>query len=261
MGKHDFNHRQCFFGEHLLSLPENKGKTVAIVEAEKSACICSEVMPNYVWLATGGKNGVKWTDKNVWAYLQGRKVILMPDVDAHQQWAEKAAIFRSFGIDVSVYDGLLKAAPGTQDDICDHLIDELMQKKRQPQQPATVINDNSAVSAAVENINADNAVSAEVNPIVASMCAKNPALSRLMTVFDCEVTKTDTYEPQPGRMLSDAELKRLAAGLPDCNSWTEPELCRELNIEPQHVRSLTDKREIYFIPISGKYCRSGCTPF
>jgi hypothetical protein len=131
MGKHDFHHRQCFFGEHLLSLRENKSKTVAIVESEKSACIGSEVLPDYVWLATGGKSGIKWTDKSAWAYLQGRKVILFPDVDAHRQWAEKAELFRSFGIDVRVYDGLAKVAPGTQDDIADHIIIDLMRKKQQ----------------------------------------------------------------------------------------------------------------------------------
>lgn len=131
MGKYGFNHRQCFYGEHRLALPENKYKLIAIVEAEKSSCICSEVMPDFIWLATGGKNGVKWTDKNVWAYLKGRKVILFPDVDAHQQWKEKAVLFRSFGIDVEVYEDLAKIAPGTQDDIADHIIIDLMQRKQQ----------------------------------------------------------------------------------------------------------------------------------
>ena len=243
MGKPNFNHRQCFFGEHLLSLPENKNKAIAIVESEKSACICSEAMPNYIWLATGGKNGVKWTDKNVWAYLQGRKVILFPDVDAHQQWAEKAAIFRAFGIDVSVYDGLLKVAPGTQDDIADHIIMDLIQKKQQPA------------------ANTQRKIAVSENPVVAAMCAKNPALSRLMTVFDCEVTRTDTYEPQPLRMLTGNELTRLAAGLPDHNSFTEAEVCRMLKIEPTHVRRLVDSKQIYHIQLTGKYCRSGCTPF
>jgi hypothetical protein len=98
MSKYDFIHRQCFFGEHLLSLPENKNKPVCIVESEKTACICSEVIPEFLWLATGGKNGVKWTDKNVWTYLTGRNIILFPDVDAHQQWSDKIAVFRSFGV-------------------------------------------------------------------------------------------------------------------------------------------------------------------
>ena len=129
MGRHGFNHRQCFFGEHLLSRPENKDKAVCIVESEKSACICSEVLQDYLWLATGGKSGIKWTNKNVWAGLHGRKVVLFPDVDAHRQWMEKAKIFRSYGMDVSVFDILAKIAPDTQQDIADHIVIYLQQRK------------------------------------------------------------------------------------------------------------------------------------
>ena len=51
----DFNLRQCFFGEHLL--PMNRGKPVAIVESEKTALVAAYYLPEYVWLASGGKNG------------------------------------------------------------------------------------------------------------------------------------------------------------------------------------------------------------
>jgi len=122
-----------------------------------------------------------------------------------------------------------------------------MQKK---QQPAILTVQNPTVK-----------TDANDNPVVASMCAKNPALSRLMQMFDCEVTGTGKLETQPLQMLSNDEMIRLAAGLPDYNSWTEPELCSILNIEPQHVRSLLNNKMIYYINISGKYCRSGCTPF
>jgi len=138
MGKHGFNHRQCFFGEHLLTSPENtcaayKNKAVCIVESEKTACICSEVLQDYVWLATGGKSGIKWTDKNVWTNLKDRKVILFPDVDAHGQWVEKAKTFRSYGMDVSVFDILAKTAHGTQQDIADHIMIYLQRRKERLQ--------------------------------------------------------------------------------------------------------------------------------
>lgn len=46
--------RQCLFGQHLLSqFPQ---KQIALVESEKTALIGSIVMPEYVWLATGGAN-------------------------------------------------------------------------------------------------------------------------------------------------------------------------------------------------------------
>jgi len=122
MGKYDFHHRQCFFGEHLLCLPENKNKPVCIVESEKTACICSEVIPECVWLATGGKNGVKWTEKYVWTYLTGRNVILFPDMDAHDNWTEKLSVFRSFGMHVKVSEILKKYASEPQQDIADLII-------------------------------------------------------------------------------------------------------------------------------------------
>ena len=47
---------QCLFGEHLLSAIDEKQKTVALVESEKTAIIASCIMPKYIWLATGGKS-------------------------------------------------------------------------------------------------------------------------------------------------------------------------------------------------------------
>ncbi len=41
------------FGEHLL--PMNRGKPVAIVESEKTALVAAYYLPEYVWLASGGK--------------------------------------------------------------------------------------------------------------------------------------------------------------------------------------------------------------
>lgn len=49
----DFNLRQCFFGEHQLR--DRPDDAVAIVESEKSAVIATHYMPQFVWLATGGK--------------------------------------------------------------------------------------------------------------------------------------------------------------------------------------------------------------
>ena len=113
---HETSH--CFFGLHLLSLPERqlpllsrRGKgwsdpppcspvqtpsvspysggeaaarvarghyTVCVVEAEKTAFILSEVYPEYVWLAAGGLGEVQ-VEK--FRPLRGHKVILFPDTD------------------------------------------------------------------------------------------------------------------------------------------------------------------------------------
>ena len=74
---------QCLFGEHLLS--RYPDRTVVLVEAEKTAVIGSGFIPEYVWLATGGRSGLN--DRvNV---LLGRKTLVFPDVDAFDYWKEK----------------------------------------------------------------------------------------------------------------------------------------------------------------------------
>ena len=54
----DWNTDHCLFGLHLL-MEDVRWKMadvkVAVVEAEKTAVIMSEVKPEYIWLATGGK--------------------------------------------------------------------------------------------------------------------------------------------------------------------------------------------------------------
>jgi len=84
------NLQQCLFGEHLL--PQEPGKPVCLVESEKTAVIMAGIMPNAVWLATGGKNGAKWTDRSVYSALTGRTVILYPDLGAYREWNAKAKI-------------------------------------------------------------------------------------------------------------------------------------------------------------------------
>lgn len=51
----DFNLCQCFFGEHLIN--KDKTKPIALVESEKTALIASYYLPQFLWIASGGKNG------------------------------------------------------------------------------------------------------------------------------------------------------------------------------------------------------------
>ena len=117
---HETSH--CFFGAHLLTTlnerlfrppltPPNSGgetaiavitplhhregqggrSSIAVVEAEKTAFILSELYPQYVWLAAGGLGEVQ-VDK--FRPLRGRRVILFPDTDpegmAYRRWYEAA---------------------------------------------------------------------------------------------------------------------------------------------------------------------------
>jgi hypothetical protein len=75
---------QCLFGEHLL---HGNNKTVAVVESEKTAMIASAFIPEYVWLATGGLSNLTVEKLQP---LQGRNVLLVPDVGAEDKWQQVA---------------------------------------------------------------------------------------------------------------------------------------------------------------------------
>jgi len=117
----DWNTDHCLFGLHLLKTPSNSpclggehrsslnredsgGSPIAVVEAEKTAVIMSEVKPEYIWLATGGK-----TELNVAKLrpLKGHRVILFPDTDedgqTYRDWYDVAeAASDVFGHPVTV---------------------------------------------------------------------------------------------------------------------------------------------------------------
>lgn len=74
---------QCLFGEHLL--PQRPDAIVCLVEAEKTAIICAGFLPEFLWLATGGKGQLGDRLDS----LYGRRVVAYPDVDAFPEWSQK----------------------------------------------------------------------------------------------------------------------------------------------------------------------------
>ena len=119
----DFNLRQCFFGEHLLA--SDKSRPVALVESEKTALVCSTHLPQFVWLASGGKNGC--LNDECLRVLSGRTVSLFPDLGATDYWRSKIPIMKQSGIDARMYDYLERCATDEQRkqglDIADFLLD------------------------------------------------------------------------------------------------------------------------------------------
>lgn len=111
----DWTLSQCLFGEHLLPLcPE---LPVALVEAEKTAVICSAVFPEFLWLATGGLG--QFNDRV--KVLLGRQVIAFPDLGAYDRWRKKAQDYPL--LDITVSDYLEKNAPLQQREIGADLAD------------------------------------------------------------------------------------------------------------------------------------------
>lgn len=97
----------CLFGTHLLSNDNVNVPVdvpVAVVEAEKTAVILSEVFPQYLWLAAGGLHEL--TMEKLFA-LRHHRVVLFPDTDPQRQaftlWYEIARkARRSYGMQITV---------------------------------------------------------------------------------------------------------------------------------------------------------------
>lgn len=155
--KHPFNHitwvhsilklqnyhlEQCFFGEHLIA---GTDQPIQVVESEKTAVISSLLMPEFIWIATGGKNGCKWTDEKIFQPLTGRTVVFWPDLNAYDDWVLKTDNLRQIA-DIHVSDLLERKATETDRqqglDIADFLLREnISPKETNLHAPVTIQDD------------------------------------------------------------------------------------------------------------------------
>ena len=160
--KDGYNLKQCFFGEHLL--PEDKSRPVALVESEKTAIIASYYLPQYLWIASGGKNGC--FNANSLSVLAGRSVVLFPDLGATDYWQSKIGLMKSNGIDVQLFDYLETKATENERkegyDIADYLL----------------------------KVRPDEA-------ILQQMIKRNPNLKTLIETFDLKLISIQRDIPQP----------------------------------------------------------------
>jgi predicted RNA-binding Zn-ribbon protein involved in translation (DUF1610 family) len=100
----DFNLKQCLFGLHLID-PSLKGvnKPIALVEAEKTAIIMSLFKPEYTWLATGSKSGLK---HEFLLPIKEFRTVTFPDKSEFNDWKKKADELNGFGFNIEVNDWL-----------------------------------------------------------------------------------------------------------------------------------------------------------
>lgn len=92
-----FQHQICFFGEHRLKYAAPDAP-VAIVEAEKTSCIASVFLDDFIWLAVGGKSYLK---PERLRRFKNRKIVLFPDADGFDLWEREAADARRLGLNVT----------------------------------------------------------------------------------------------------------------------------------------------------------------
>lgn len=116
----DFNLNQCLFGLHLIN--ETNQKTIALVESEKTAVIMSVFKPQYTWLATGSKSGLKFEFLKP---IKEYKIIAFPDKSEYNDWLHKAIELNGFGFQIVVNDWLEQQSNYTDGtDLADVYINE-----------------------------------------------------------------------------------------------------------------------------------------
>ncbi len=129
----DFHLKQCLFGEHQLS-HESLGKTIALVESEKTAILASILMPEYIWLATGSLTNF---NENHCTALAGKSLIVYPDLGEadnkgltpYDKWNERSHSLKTqLGCKIVVSDLLEKNATNEERkrglDIADYFINQ-----------------------------------------------------------------------------------------------------------------------------------------
>ena len=172
----DFSQETVFFGEHLLSQFPNK--KIGVVEAEKTALICSMVfkdsLSDFIWLSAGSLGMMQLERLK---RLGNRERFLFPDSNAFLQWSEKADEANKNGLTVYVSD-LLEIALSDEEkkdgiDLADFLILEQRENLKNAQSESQKSRD--AESAFLENnVSADFApTSSEVKELTwFDLCGK-----------------------------------------------------------------------------------------
>ena len=97
--ENDFNLCQCLFGLHRIN--EDYQKTVAIVESEKTAIVMSIFIPDYIWIATGSKQNLKF---DLLQAIKKRNIVLFPDKGEYINWLNKATELNAFKFKIAVSD-------------------------------------------------------------------------------------------------------------------------------------------------------------
>lgn len=158
----NFNLKQCLFGLHLIN--ETETQTVALVEGEKTAIIMSLFKPEYVWLATGSKQGFKY---EMLKSLIGYKIIAFPDKSEYSDWLDRAIELKEFGFEISVSKYLEDTFYPAGADLADVFIEGVKSKNKAT---ATELHNTQLITTKAENI-------------ALKLTKINPSLRQLITEF------------------------------------------------------------------------------
>lgn len=183
----DIGCAQCLFGEHLLAAMPTA--TVAVVESEKSAIVCSCFYPDVVWVATGGENNLK-VDRLL--PLAGRNVVLFPDIGGgYVSWTKEALNIDPMCASLVVSD-ILECLAHEADaglDLADFLVPNLIGAMNIDLFHTTVMESPVTVMVPLaENIHS-TPIAQEVRmmpPVVRRLIEINPSIANMIEVLDLD---------------------------------------------------------------------------
>ncbi len=160
----DFNLKQCLFGLHLIN--ESESNKVAIVEGEKTAIIMNVFKPEYIWLATGSKQGFKYDMLNP---VKNYDIIAFPDKSEFNDWQSKAIELNDIGFRITVSDLIEKNSYPNGYDLADVYLEEIKIIKKP-------VKENNNQSFKLIETNTEK--------IVKRLAEKNPDILYLIDTFD-----------------------------------------------------------------------------
>jgi hypothetical protein len=115
----DFNLYPCLFGLHLIN--EDYQKNIAIVESEKTAIILSLILPEFIWLATGGSGNFKF---ELLEPIKKRKCFAYPDKGEFKKWNRTAKELKEKGFKIAVSDLLEQTEFSNGFDLADYYFNQ-----------------------------------------------------------------------------------------------------------------------------------------
>ncbi|RXP46871.1 hypothetical protein EC396_13405 [Lutibacter sp. HS1-25] len=114
----NFNLNQCLFG--LFRVTEDYQKTIAIVESEKTAIVMSIFIPEFIWLATGSKQNLKF---DLLKPIKKRNIVLFPDKGEYLNWLSTSNELNKLGFKIAVSEFIEQTKYKNGFDLADFYLD------------------------------------------------------------------------------------------------------------------------------------------